>query len=169
MSGFDRGYGGQRGSSSGPSQQQLMLQRLHANSHQTTFIGAWLLAGFAILTIVTAMFVMIGVWQNNTNQTENFKNFCYAVWTTLGVGLVLVIAFLIYFHWNMTNLWKKGRANIDLAFSSDPYGDSKDDDDQYSKRIKEAKQNLELEKIKAEQEKLRNQRSQVTRSTGQKS
>lgn len=163
MSSYGRGgYGGQHTDSS-KNQQQLMLQRLHANSHQTTFIGAWLLAGFSILTIITAMFVMIGVWQNNSNQTENFKNFCYAMWAVLGAGLALVIGFLIYFHWNMNNLWKKGRANIDLAFSTDPYGDSRGDNGESEKKIKEAEVGLRLAQIESQKEKLKMESDEVKR------
>jgi len=141
---------------------QLMLHRLHANSHQTTFIGAWLLGGFAILTIIVSIFLMIGVWQSNSNKTDIFQTYCYAIWGVLSGGLALVIGFLIYFHWNMKNLWKKGRSNIDLAFDSDPYGDRKKVDPA-TKKIRDAEAKFRLEQINAQAERLKtNQRTVAT-------
>lgn len=133
----------------GESNEKLALQRLHSNSHQTTFIGAWLLAGFAILTIVLSMFLMIGVWNENSDKSDAFKTYCYTIWGILAGGLILVIAFLIYFHWNMTNLWKKGKANIELAFSRDPYGDVTREREKDRKELEQQKKQLQMREMEA--------------------
>ena len=78
---------------------KVFFNKNHSDSHAT----GWFIYIFALICSIVGIGLVGGLWSSipDSSRTESFKNYCYSLWAVLGLGVILVTSFIIYFYYIM--------------------------------------------------------------------
>lgn len=107
-------------SSSSSNKESAQLYRLLENSHDMTFTGGWIIFALMMLALLLGIGLMGGIWDSIRDdlKTDDFKNYCYGVWASLGFAGFMAIGFIIYFKYHMDDVHEKGLMNINSVYGT---------------------------------------------------
>ena len=96
------------------------LYRLLENSHNMAFTGGWVIFSLMMVSLLVGIGLMGGIWDSVRDdlKTSEFKNYCYAVWASLGFAGFMAIGFIIYFKYHMSDVHEKGLTNINTIYGT---------------------------------------------------